>query len=580
MRHPVVVFGAILTVLMVSCGPTPGPTQTSGASNDAPTTQNRTLTVAHRYEVNTLASKALQANGPISTTRLFNASLSLIDNDGRSRPYLVESLPQLNTDTWRVFPDGRMETTYVLRNNLTWQDGAPLTAEDFTFALRVYRDPNLATFTRTPQNQIEEILTPDARTLVVKWESPHPNGGSLTFEDIDPLPRHLIESMFTDYVEGRLSKDAFLGDRAWGTEYIGAGPYRLERWEAGVELQGRAFDGHVLGRPRIDRIIVRLFGDENQAFAAVLAGGHVDYTCCSTLRFPHLVMLKREWQPSGKGTAIGTSGQSIFLMLQQRPELVGHPALLNLQARRALAHGIDRPALIEGLFDGLGTAAETPVPPSLPFYPELDRLMTKYPLDPNRASQLMSDAGFAKDGEGLFVDRDRRRFHIDFHVQDGTEIERMQAILSDSWKQAGFEVRPVVVGRAQFSQLEMRHQLPGLGYALFPAQGEAAFRSSEVGTAANRWSGVNRSGWTHPEYDRLWETTNATLDWTERGRYVAQIMALVSEFLPGYPLYFSQGSRSWVANLQGPAEVDSAEFGASFRATTPYWNVQEWWFRA
>jgi len=130
-----------------------------------------------------------------------------------------------------------------------------------------------------------------------------------------------------------------------------------------------------------------------------------------------------------------------------------------------------------------------------------------------------------------------------------------------------------------FSQLEMRHQLPGLGYALFPAQGEAAFRSSEVGTAANRWSGVNRSGWTSPEYDRLWETANATLDWTERGRYVAQLMAMVSENLPGYALYFSQGSRSWVSSLHGPAETDSAEFGASVRATTPYWNIQDWAFR-
>lgn len=72
--------------------------------------------MAIRYEVSTLSSKALQANGPISTTRLFNASLSLIDNDGRSRPYLAEALPQLNTATWRVSPDGRMETTYRLRD--------------------------------------------------------------------------------------------------------------------------------------------------------------------------------------------------------------------------------------------------------------------------------------------------------------------------------------------------------------------------------------------------------------------------------------------------------------------------------
>ena len=579
MQHRLVVFSALVALLVLSCSP---PTQDSRQSPAAPSDQpapSRTLIVGHRYEMTSLAPKVLQANGPISTTRLFNAALSMIDDDGRARPYLAEALPQLNTDSWRVFPDGRMETTYRLRDGLTWQDGAPLTANDFTFALRLYKDPNLGPFTRTPQNQIDAVLAPDPRTVVVSWQSTNPNGGSLTFEDLDPLPTHLLEARFSDYTEGRLSREAFMGDPLWGIEYIGAGPYRIERWDAAVQLEGRAFDGHVLGRPKIDRIIVRLFADENQALAAVLAGGHVDYTCCSTLRFEHYSTLKRDWADAGKGTAILRSGAAVFLSLQQRPEYVGHEGLLDLNVRRALAHAINRQALLDGLFDGIGAPAETPVPANVPFYAEVDRLLRKYPLDLNRASQLMSDAGFARDGEGLFADRQGRRFSLELAAQDGIEIQRMQAIMSDSWKQAGFEVRTVVIPRPVFNQLETRHTLPGLGYGIFPAAGEGAFRTSEVGTPANRWAGVNRSGWTHPDYDRLWEMANATLDPTERGRYVAQIMAMVSEYLPGYPLYFAQASSSWVAGLQGPTGAESAEFGPAYRATTPYWDVYEWTFR-
>ena len=48
--------------------------------------------------------------------------------EDKQRKADAESLPQLNTDTWRVGSDGRMETTYRLRPNLTWHDGAPLTA--------------------------------------------------------------------------------------------------------------------------------------------------------------------------------------------------------------------------------------------------------------------------------------------------------------------------------------------------------------------------------------------------------------------------------------------------------------------
>src|SRR4051812_46693269 len=111
----------ILAVLVVGCAPAQE-RQAPAASSDQPP-QRRTLVVAHRYEPLTLAPKIVAPNGPLTTARLFNASLALFDDKGLARPYLAEALPQLNTDTWRVLPDGRMETTYRLHENLTWHDG-------------------------------------------------------------------------------------------------------------------------------------------------------------------------------------------------------------------------------------------------------------------------------------------------------------------------------------------------------------------------------------------------------------------------------------------------------------------------
>ena len=186
--------------------------------------QSRTLVVLNRAEYATLAPKVLQSNGPLSTTRLFNAALSLIDDTGFPRPYLAEALPQLNTDAWRVFLDGRMETTYRLRDNLIWQDGAPLMAADFAFSFQVYKDPGLGVFISTPQNTIDAVLAPDPRTVIVQWRSPNPVGGSLTFGELDPLPSHLLEASFTDYTEGHSSKDAFVGSSFWSTGYVGQAP--------------------------------------------------------------------------------------------------------------------------------------------------------------------------------------------------------------------------------------------------------------------------------------------------------------------------------------------------------------------
>jgi ABC-type transport system substrate-binding protein len=136
----------------------------------------------------------------------------------------------------------------------------------------------------------------------------------------------------------------------------------------------------------------------------------------------------------------------------------------------------------------------------------------------------------------------------------------------------------VVIGTQEFTQLETRQTLPGLGYALMG--NETIFLSSEIGTPANHWSGGNRSGWISPEYDRLWNAANSTLDPIERGRDVAQMMALVSENLPGYALYFLISIRTRVAALQGPDdEAQSAGFGSISKAPTAYWNIQDWQFR-
>jgi peptide/nickel transport system substrate-binding protein len=525
-----------------------------------------------------MAAKVLGSNGPLNTTRLFNASLVLYDDKGMTRTYLAETLPELNTDSWKVFPDGRMETIYKLKPNLTWHDGTPLTAEDFAFATRLYKDPGLRVFTRTPQGAIDTVLAPDPRTVLIQWKAPNPDAGILSFSDFDPLPMHLLEGLYNDYLQGTVTGEALFSNSFWTVDYIGAGPYRLERWEPGVQLQGVAFDGHVHGKPKIERIIIRIAIDENTVLATVMTGGQYDYTKENTLRFEHLMQLKNDWEPSGKGKGVAVPGTAVYLNLQLRPELVGDEAQLDVRVRRAIAHSLDRQSLNEGLFNGIGFPTESIVPSSAPFYPELDRLMSKYPLDANRADQLMAEAGFTKDSEGLFTNAQGRRFRLDFAVQNSPEIERMQTIASDNWRRRGFDVHAVVMGVAQFTQLQTRHTLPGLGYAQGPS--ENSYIAAEIGSAANGYAGLNRTGWTNPEYERLYALADTSLDQTERGRYVAQMIALVTEQLPGYPLYSAMTVRTRVTALQGPDdENQTAGFGQVSKATTAYWNIQEWYFR-
>src|SRR5262245_36533465 len=139
-RSSVMAMLSLSMVLAVGCAPsrTPAESGASGPAQGTPAPQ-KTLVIAQRGEPPTLAARSLvtQGSGLLIPDRFFNATLDIWDLNQVSRPQLVEALPELNTDTWRLFPDGRMETSYTLRPNLTWHDGTPLTSDDFVFGLRV-----------------------------------------------------------------------------------------------------------------------------------------------------------------------------------------------------------------------------------------------------------------------------------------------------------------------------------------------------------------------------------------------------------------------------------------------------------
>src|SRR4030095_13333631 len=156
--------------------------------------------------------------------------------------------------------------TYRLRPNLTWHDGHPLTAEDFVFAFTVYTAPGMGQFEPTPQDRIEAGLAPDPSTVLIRWKSLYPDAGAIQTGDLDPLPRHILERSFAED-----TTDASANHVYCSRDFVGPGPYRLERWEAGSHLEAGAFDGHALGRPRIDRVIVRFISAEKQMMNNPLA---------------------------------------------------------------------------------------------------------------------------------------------------------------------------------------------------------------------------------------------------------------------------------------------------------------------
>jgi len=249
----------LATLVLSACGPRPGPVDPSSAGSEGARPEaSKTLSVVLRTEPFDLTDTASSRNR--ISVAMFGAALVNTDAADNPYPVLAEAVPELNSDDWRVFPDGRMETIFRLRSGLKWHDGSPLTAEDFVFtrranAARTEWGLSVSAISPIEQRAIDEIRAQDSGTLVIRWRQPYPDAAT---PEIKVLPRHVLEP-----VVDQAGPELFGSHAYWTTEYVGVGPYRLSRWEQGAYLEGTAFDGFALGRPRIERIRLTWSGDPN-----------------------------------------------------------------------------------------------------------------------------------------------------------------------------------------------------------------------------------------------------------------------------------------------------------------------------
>lgn len=559
MKRKLVWISAISAVLALgACAPAVGPR----AGQEVSTTpdQSKTLVIAVRGEPVALSGKEfVEGLGLANAKRLFNANLALIDDHENASPYLAEALPQLDTDTWRVFPDGRMETVYRLRANLTWHDGTPLTAEDFVFARRVYATPELGVSRAAPDKQMDSAVAVDARTVVIHWRELFPDAGILStgfmLSGFQPLPRHILEAPFNE-----MAPDAFARHAYWTQEYVGTGPYRLLRWVPGSFIEAEAFPGHALGRAVIDRVQLVFIPDPNTVVANLLAGA-AHATMDFAIGFQDGLTLQRQWAATRGGTVLNSPTKVHWIQAQFRPEMANPRALLDVRMRRALAHTMDKPALSEAMFEAQGQGADSLIYPYERWFSAVDRAVVKYPYDLRRAEGLLNEAVFAKQADGVFVGHGQERLNVELRVSAGAENEQEVAILSEGWRRAGFDATEHVYPVALLRDGQYRASFPGL--LLNPAGGNlTTLTSASVATPENRWTGANRGGWSDPEYDRLYDAFQATLATNQRAQQVAGMMRVMTEQLPVLPVQYAFTVVAHVAGLRGPVAGNDANWNA------------------
>lgn len=278
--------------------------------------------------------------------------LTRIDYRGETQPDLAKS--------WDISPDG-LTYTFHLQTGVKFHDGTPMTADDVKFSLDRARAPKSTTAQPQLFASIQSVDVVDPATVKVTLK--HPDGDFLYNMGWGDAVIVSPKTAKTD-----------------ATTPIGTGPFKFVDWVKGDHID-LVKNPDYWGTPaKLDKVTFKFIADPTAATSALLAG---DIDAFPEFPAPEsLAQIKAD--PRFNVLVGSTEGETVMAMN------LGHKPLDNILVREAIAHAIDRKAIIDGAQYGYGTPIGTFFPPSNPAYVDLTALSN---FDPDKSKELLKQAG-------------------------------------------------------------------------------------------------------------------------------------------------------------------------------------------
>ena len=284
-----------------------------------------------------------------------------VDRSGKVVPALAKS--------YTVSNDGK-EYTFTLHPGIKFHDGKPCTAEDVKFSLERILDPKTAAPYRMYYEGIEAIQAVDPLNVKIKLKK---YDSMFLFNiargDAVIVPRQAVDKL--------------------KSQPIGTGPFKLAEWKRGdsIVLVKNA-DYHLKGVPYLDKVVFKFIPDPSSQLAALKAGD-VDVIAYDMAPENVAALEKDARFKVLKGH---TTTDVIMAMNHSKKPFS------DAKVRQAITLAIDRKAVIQGAMSGFGTPIGSHMDPTNPYYADLSGL---YPYNPEKAKQLLAEAGYPKGFEAV-----------------------------------------------------------------------------------------------------------------------------------------------------------------------------------
>jgi len=443
----------------------------------------------------------------------------LAQTDGRDvYAQLAQAVPSLENGLWKLFDDGRMETTWKIRQDARWHDGTPITADDFVFGTQVQTDPATTIAAHAGYRLIDSVEASDPTTVVVTWKQTYIEAISMFGHPDRLMPRHLLEQPY------RGQKERLLDHPYWGEAWVGAGPFKVREYDRGSHVVLDAFDGYVLGRPKLDVVEIRFIPDPATLTANLLAGT-VDQTMSANLAPDQVVSLMGQWRDGAAILSPYPSSTVATMPQMLEPAL---PLVLDVRFRRALIHALDREEMVQTIMMGRSSIAHSPVGPVMPEYDLIQSFIVKYDYDPRETAQLMEEIGYRKSSDGFYEDAAGQRISFEhWGVQEEEERVRGTIVSTDYWRKAGIDAQLKLIPFQQARDASLMAPFPA--FLVRGIKGDTPgmqpyFHSSNIATRENGFRGNNRARYAHPQVDAALDRWATTIPLNERARALGEFV--------------------------------------------------------
>ena len=407
--------------------------------------------------------------------------------------------------------DDGLTWTVTIRDDISFTDGEPLTAEDVAFTYNTVK----ATSSVNDFTMLDSAEAADDTTVVFHMTTPY-SIWPYTMAIVGIVPEHTYDSA------------------TYGSNPIGSGRYTLVQWDRGEQIILEANPDYYGEAPKIKKVTI-LFMEEDAAFLAVQAGqADLAYTSA----------VYADQSPAGYSLLSCESVDNRGINLPTE----GSPVTADLAVRRAINIGVDREEMIRNVLGGYGTPAYS-VCDKLPWYNPASEVA----YDPEEAVRLLEEAGWVLGDDGVRV-KDGVRAELNILYSTGDSVRQaLAADLSNQLAELGIActtegvgwdtaydralTTPLVWGWGAHTPMELYniyHTMPDTGTALYSPYAnptvdsymDQALRCADLEDSYELWQKAQWDGTTGVTQDGdipwVWLVNVNHLYWVRDGLQVAE----------------------------------------------------------